>query len=316
VRPAMHQERLGDLFAAHQRSIWGISYRMTGCAADADEIVQETFLRALERGVPAGDRSWKPWLTRVAVNLGVDLLRRRKRTAYVGSWLPSPVEMDEAFADAVECPEARYSTLESVTYAFLLALEALNPKQRAVLLLRDVLDYSAAEAGEVLRMSEGNVRITHQRARRLMQAYDQARCNPNRELRERTRAVLAELVRCLLQQDAAGMEALLADGVRTVTDGGREYTALRAPMVGRSQVATLHLRVARRRAGGAQIQLRLLNGIPALLIEYASAERRQAPRAVLRCELAADGRIRELHSVMAPRKLTAVRFSADPNLSL
>ncbi len=308
----MKQEPLSEVFRTHQRSLWGLSYRLTGCAADADEIVQEAFVRALERDAPADDPHWKPWLTRVTVNLGVDLLRRRKRTAYTGSWLPSPIETEQAqsAAAAGECPEARYSAMESMTYAFLLSLEALNPKQRAVLLLRDVFDYSAGEAATALQMSEGNVRTTHHRARVLMQGYDQARCTPTHALQEQTRRVLAELVRCLVQQDTAGVEALLADGVRTITDGGSEFTALRSPMVGRSAVASLHLRVARRRAGGAQIQLRLINGVPALVIEYASTERRQAPRAVLRCELDADGRIRELHTIMASRKLSAVRFSS------
>ena len=303
---------LEDLFRTHERMLWGLCYRLTGCAADADDLVQETFVRAAERACPPGDASWRPWLARVAVNLGVDLLRRRKRRGYEGAWLPSPIETEtdappEEFGGN---PEARYERLESISFAFLLALEALTPKQRAVLLLRDVLDYSASEAGAALDMSEENVRITHHRARRAMRAYDRERCRPSAALRERTGAALQQLVRCLLSQDAAGLEALLADSVRTIADGGGEYTALHGPLEGRAKVAQLHLRVAHRRAAGSRIELRLINGLPALVIRYASAVRRQAPRAVLRCDVGADGRIVALHTVLASRKLTAIRFPA------
>jgi RNA polymerase sigma-70 factor (ECF subfamily) len=304
-------ESLSDLFAAHRRSVWGLAYRMTGCAADADDIVQETFSRAVQRGTAPDPAAWKPWLLRVAVNLSIDTLRRRRRRAYTGSWLPSPIETeDEPAAIAAESPEARYALLESVSFAFLLALEALTPRQRAVLLLRDVFDYSAREVGEALSMSEENVRINHHRARRAMRDYNRDRRVPSAQLQERTAKALSELLRCLVTQDVAGMQALLADGVRTITDAGGEFNALHAPMVGVQRVATLHLRVAKRRSPGARTLLRMINGLPALVIQYATAERRQAPRTVLRCEVDGDGRIRELHVVLATRKLSAVRFDS------
>ena len=306
---------LDALFRTHERMLWGLCYRLTGCAADADDIVQETFVRALERGRGPDDPTWRAWLVRVAANRGLDLLRHRRRRGYLGPWLPSPIETDLeewAASEPRDAPEARYERLESVTFAFLLALDALTPKPRAVLLLRDVFDYSAAETGSVLDMSPENVRITHHRARRAMQAYDRDRCRPTAARREQTQQALETLLRCLLNQDAPALEALLADSVRTTIDGGGEYTALADVLVGRAKVALLHLRVARRRSGGARIALRLVNGMPAAIIEYASAVRRQAPRAVLRCEVGADGRITALHSVLAARKLTAVRFADAP----
>jgi RNA polymerase sigma-70 factor (ECF subfamily) len=292
--------------------LWGLCYRLTGSAADADDIVQETFARAAERP-PSNDQSWRPWLVRVAMNVGLDVLRRRKRRSYVGSWLPSPIETgDEEPPPPCEAegadPGRRYEMLESVSFAFLLALEALGPRQRAVLLLRDVFDYSARDVAEALGMSEANVRIVHHRARRTMRQYDRERRLPTRALQEQTRRALEEFLRCLIKQDVAGIEALLAESVRTVTDGAGRYTALRGPLVGRSKVALLHLRVAGRRAEGARFQLRLVNGLPALAIEFASARPKQAPRLVLRCDVSGDGRIKELHVILAPRKLTAVRF--------
>jgi RNA polymerase sigma-70 factor, ECF subfamily len=310
VNPAP-SKNLDELFHTQRRMLWGLSYRLTGCAADADDIVQETFTRAMERSTPSEADAWRPWLMRVATNLSLDLLRRRKRRSYVGSWLPSPVETPEEndpFDTVAPSAEARYEWIESLSFAFLLALEALTPRQRAVLLLRDVFDYSAHATAEVLSLSEENVRITHLRARRAMRDYDRNRCQPTSALQERTREALAQFIRCLLTRDIDGAAALLTASVRTVTDGGSEYTALHRPLVGRKAVLTLHLRVAQRRGGGARVEFRLCNGLPAVLIEYASAIKRQAPRVVLRCEVDPEGRIRELHTILASRKLTAVKF--------
>jgi RNA polymerase sigma-70 factor (ECF subfamily) len=189
-----------------------------------------------------------------------------------------------------------------------MALDALTPRQRAVLLLRDVFDYSARATAELLTLSEENVRITHLRARRAMRDYDRNRCQPTSALQEQTRQVLGQFIRCLVTQDVDGAASLLAASARAVTDGGSEYTALHRPLVGRNPVLTLHMRVAQRRGAGARVEFRSINGLPAVIIEYASAIKRQAPRAVLRCELDSTGHIRELHTILASRKLTAVRF--------
>src|SRR5687768_14484375 len=130
----------------HRKLLWSICYRMTGVAADADEIVQETFARALEEK-PSTDRDVRPWLVKVAVNLCRDALRRRRRQPYVGPWLPSPADLTEEAAPSLSDesppldPLARYELAETGSYAFLLAAEALTPTQRAVILLSDVLDY-------------------------------------------------------------------------------------------------------------------------------------------------------------------------------
>jgi RNA polymerase sigma-70 factor (ECF subfamily) len=301
-----------EAFHAHRSLLWGLCYRLTGSAADADDLVQETFLRALERPPPSGDAT-RAWLVRVATNLGIDALRRRRRRA-ARDWLPEPVATDGATpcddfaADRRSAPDARYGLRESLSYAFLLALEALTPRQRAVLLLRDVLGHSPREAADLLAMSEGNVRVTHLRARRGMRAYDAAGAERSGAAAGSARA-LAELLRCLLAQDAAGVERLLADSVRAVTDAGGEFTALRGPMVGRRGVATLLLRVARRRAPGARIAPCSVNGLPALRIVYGDRRPRAAPRALLRCEVDREGRIREIHVVLASRKLGAAGFA-------
>jgi len=297
---------------SEQRLLWGLCYRLTGVAADADEIVQETFTRALQRDGIVGQG--RPWLVRVATNLSLDLLRARKRRGYPSSWLPSPVETEGEESGEWDAStvghdvEARYERAESLSYAFLIALEALGPRSRAVLILRDVLDYSAGEVADVLATSEANVRIIHHRARKRMERYDRERRPSLRTLAQETRRALESFLGCLARQDAAGLGALLAETVRTVTDGGGRYTALRRPLVGRAQVASFHLKTAKWRAPVSQVDIRWINGLPAAVIATVTARASQAPRLVLRCEIDGDGKIREVQSVLAPRKLTAVRF--------
>jgi RNA polymerase sigma-70 factor (ECF subfamily) len=300
------------LFRAQRRTLWGLAYRLTGSAADAEDVVQEAFVRLLARPPEAARRELGPWLVRVVTHLGIDHLRRRRRRAYVGPWLPSPLptsETDwlEAQPAAAPDPEARYGHAESATYAFLIALEALSPRQRAALLLRDVLGKSARETADLLGTSEGSVRVLHLRARRGLAAYDEARCIPTPELRERHRVALQRFLDCLLAQDARGLEELLAESVRTVTDSAGEYTALATALEGRNRVARLYLMAAlHRQAFGTDTELRGVNGLPAALITLRRPVRRQAPRTLLRCELDGDGRIRLVHAILAPQKLAAL----------
>jgi RNA polymerase sigma-70 factor (ECF subfamily) len=304
---------LEALFRDQRRRLWGLAYRLTGSADDAEDVVQEAFVRLLAQPLERPRAELGPWLARVATNLGIDALRRRRRRGYQGPWLPSPLETPVE-ADGVEGqpgggpdPERRYGLAESATYAFLLALEALAPRQRAVLLLRDVLGHSARDTADLIGTSEGNVRVLHLRARRALEEYDRARCVPTPELRERHRAALQAFLDCLLAQDARGLEALLAESAETVTDAAGEYTALATPLVGRTRVARLYLTAARnRREGGTRTEIRLVNGLPAALITLERPVRRQAPRTLVRCELDGEGRIRRVHAILAPRKLAAL----------
>jgi RNA polymerase sigma-70 factor (ECF subfamily) len=121
---------VANLFEEHRSFLWGLCYRLTGSAADAEDLVQETFARAIEHPPARTDEPWRPWLVRVAMNLGRDFLRRRRRRSYIGVWLPSPIDTgDEASPPSYEptfaggmSAEGRYDLLESVSIAFLVAL--------------------------------------------------------------------------------------------------------------------------------------------------------------------------------------------------
>ncbi|MBI5504323.1 MAG: sigma-70 family RNA polymerase sigma factor [Deltaproteobacteria bacterium] len=304
------------VFNENRKLIWGLCYRMTGCAADADDVVQETFVRAIAR--PPGDLSqpWRPWLVRVAVNLSRDVLRRRRRSSYVGPWLPSPIATEsEVVVPAYEAvgtggsTEGRYDLLESVSMAFLTALEALTPQQRAVLLLRDVFDYSVRETAAALAASEGGVKVAHLRARRAMAAYECERAVPSGELRERTRRALWKFLEGLATADFAAVEALLCEDVRATSDGGGDFYAALNPIEGASNVARFYAGLLRKFGSVGSSSFAEYNGLPAVLVRVdAPRLARLAPCFLLQAQADASGRIRRLYTVLAPRKLTAVRF--------
>jgi RNA polymerase sigma-70 factor (ECF subfamily) len=296
---------LSSAFTAHRREVWLLCYRMTGSAADSDDLVQETFARALERPPRDRNRPWLPWLVRVAINLARDHLRRRRKRVYRGPWLPEPIELPELAHEPLQT-EARYELLESVSYAFLVALEALTPAQRAVLLLRDVIGYSASEAAGALGLSEGNVRVVLHRARKALEAYDADRCRPTAALGESTAAALQRFLRSVAAGDVAGVEALLAEGVASVNDVNGKYAAAGVPVLGRNKVARFHVNIARLREFAQRYELRILNGLPALVAEWDTSERNLAPRAVLIPILDSAGAIRAIHTVLTPEKLAHI----------
>jgi RNA polymerase sigma-70 factor (ECF subfamily) len=304
-----------ELYNANQKFLWGLCYRMTGNAADADEIVQETFVRALENPPPRLDESLRPWLVRVALNLSRDLLRLRKRRGYVGEWLPAPVPADnfedppsyDPPASENDSPSARYELLESISFAFLLALEALTPTARAVLLLRDVFDYSTGETAEALGITEASAKVILHRARKAMSAYEQTRAKKKSNLTEMTKQALERFLFYLDQRDIQGLEQLLTEDVVSVSDGGGEVYAAINPIYGRRNVIRLIFGLAEKLPQNYQFNFTALNGLPAVVVENIHNLRGVARRFTIHCEVDEAGRIRKLDTVLAPKKLTAVK---------
>ena len=284
---------------ASRRKLWGIAYRVTGCAADADEIVQESYARMLERRPDEGERPIEAWLVTVATRLSIDRLRRRRETPYDGPWLPSPVETPDDESDG---PDARLGAFEEATFAYLMALEVLSPEQRAALVLRDVFELPAREAGAVLGVTEDNIRALHHRARaRLSDAGELPAVGP--DARRRTEAALQAFFACVIAGDAAGALRLLRDDACTYNDGAGVYHAARRPVHGADRVVRLWLGLMHKRGAPSAVALVTINGLPALDARFDDGDPKDAPRSITGGWLAPDGRIATLYAVLAPRKL-------------
>lgn len=296
-----------DTYREHADTLWAVAYRMTGSAADADDVVQDTFVKAMSHAPLRTDEPMRPWLMKVVVRASIDVLRRRKKTSYVGPWLPEPI--DTGPATSAPSPERRYDELESVTFAFLMALEALSPRARAVLLLREVFDHSVREVAEMLGMTETHVKVTHHRARIVMGDYDRERTPPTAEAQERTRLVLGTLLMHFASGDHAAIEQMLQEDVRTLNDSNGKYTAARVVVAGRAKVALFWRKITPTR--GVTLSVRMLNGFPALVAELAERPAHLAPRTVLLVSLAPGGGIRELNGIVAPEKLSRLFGAAS-----
>ncbi len=306
IARAITDDVYDELYEQNWRLLWGIGYRMTGDAAEAEDIVQETFVRAVTSPPRDTSEPWRPWLVRVAMNIARDRLRKRRRD-YRGPWLPTPIP-EEGFHDETpsaseDSPEVRYDLIESVTFAFLVALEALTPTRRAVLLLRDVFDYSTDETAAALGMTEANVKVALHRARAAMRGYEGAHVTLEDRGDARTREALGRFLACLESRDVDGLERLLAEGVVAIADGAGEVVALRAPVAGRQAVIVLVTRIYERFAESTRTTPRRLNGQPAILVERGGVPDGHASRFTLHCDVDRAGQIGRLHFVFAPSKL-------------
>lgn len=303
----MSETSVETSFAQHRTFLWKLCYRMTGCAADADDLVQDTFERFLERPPEDQTRDVKPWLVQVAVNLSRDKLRERKRRGYVGPWLPSPIETQDY--DRRVQPEARYSELESVTAAFLVALEALSSSQRAVLLLRDVLGYSVEETAVALSITESNTKTTHHRARAILETYDRDHVALSPTLQQQTRDALSRFMIQLLLGDTEALEEMLAADACARNDGAGEFFAARVPITGVDRIITFHRNL--QRPLPPLFAVREVNGLPAIVGQFTVPQKGAADRFVFSLGLDASGKVAHLDTVVATRKLTHMRFDFD-----
>jgi len=321
--------RLEQSLWEHRDLIWGVCYRMLGCPADADDALQATFEKVLSH--PPADMSLplRPWLLRVAVNHCRDQLRRqRMRSAF---WLPGPLETppdDPRFAGA-ESPDARYSRLESVSLAFMVALHTLSPLQRAVMILRDVLDLSVREAAEALDTSESNVKMALHRARAALARSPVQ--HPIHDLKTEQRVLQALLVH-LASHNIPALTELLVQDVVLCNDADPDQVAAHRLVVGREKVLRFQTKTSRT---VSRFALRVFNGRPALVAELHSkrtpssgriigeaaagadiATRELPRRMVFWVELDAAARVVALHIQTSRRKLSHIAFAELRMMSL
>ena len=241
---------------------------------------------------------------RVAVNVARDHLRRRRARAYTGPWLPGPIDLDDPrLIDDAPSPEACCSRRESLSHAFLVALEVLTPGRRAVLLLRDVFDCSVRETAALLNMSETNVKSTLHRARQDLAGYEAEKRAITPRMQGAALHALTALAEAVQRGDHDAVAALLSPDVVLLSDGGGRYHAALRPVVGPEQIAKLYINLLRSTSAALQVEVRVLNGLPALVASDPGLPGTWAPRWIMRCEVDDLGRIRRLHSILADDKV-------------
>ncbi len=287
-----------DEFGAVRERLHGIAYRMTGSVSDADDIVQEAWLRwsrADRRAIESVDA----WLVRVTTNLAIDRSRSiaTRRETYVGPYLPEP--LIESPGRSAEDPAAQADLSDSLTFAFLVMLDTLDPTARAVLLLHDVFGYRFDEIAPMVDRSPTACRQIASRTRRHLAANREAAHRPDGPHQARA---LSELVTALAEGDIERVVTMLSPDVIVQSDAGPNRYAARRSVVGPHRASRLLVNLASRSTPTMTFELVPSNGLTALLV-------READEPFLWLTISCDGnsRIARVWSQLNPEKLRHVR---------
>ncbi len=279
-------------FEQHRSLLFSIAYRMLGSVADAEDVVQEAYLRWQESR-ESEVRSPRSYLSTVVTRLSIDRMRsaRARREEYVGPWLPEPL-VSEGAEDAGEPTKLD----ESLSMAFLVLLESLNPVERAVFLLREVFDYDYGEISEIVGKSEANCRQIARRARQSVAAR-----RPRFECSLETEKRLTErFVEACMSGDMEGLLGILSEDVTLWSDGGGKVAAAPYPIYGSEKVARFLVGVLRTVPPGFFAHPARINGGPGV-VGFVDGR----PTRVVALDVAED-RIHGVRIVVNPDKLRAI----------
>jgi len=282
-------ENTAEIFNQHRERLFSIAYRMLHSASDAEDIVQETFLRWLQ-AKPAEVQSARAYLSTVVVRLCIDQIRssKAKREVYVGPWLPEPILTGQR-------PELSETAVlaESLSFAFLIMLESLGPLERAVFLLHEVFDYNYAEIATIVDKSEANCRqILHRAQQHLGKRQSRFEVSP-----EKQTTITDQFMRATTSGDLQGLLKLLTDDIVFTADTDGKVPAGLKPVHGRDKVARGTVGGLRLLAQDWQAQLEEVNGQPAIV-----AYRNGLAYGVVLLEFEGEA-IRRIYDVLNPDKL-------------
>lgn len=298
-----------DLFAAHRRDLFALAYRMLGSASDAEDVLQDAYLRYTAAPRAEELRAPKAYLNTIVTRLCLDRLKaaRATREQYLGPWLPEPV-LTPVEGDPQQIVEQH----EAVTLAFLVLLEQLSPTERAVFLLRDVFEYPYPEVAAMLQLSEANCRQLLHRAKTQL-AAQRPRFTASAAQQQ---AIVERFLAATERGDVQGLAQLLADDVVFWADSGGKAPAPMRPIRGGTAVAKLMqvfaantLRLVAGDAGAIRNLVSLVNGEPAIITWL-----NDQLDSVMVCSVS-DGRISAVRLVRNPEKLQYVRRQLRPDAS-
>jgi len=276
------------IFEEHRSQLFGIAYRMLGSVADAEDLIQDAWLKWSSVDTDQVDQA-RAYLARTIANLSLNRLKSAaaRRETYVGPWLPEPLVTEEDAAYEVEQAEA-------VSLAMLVVLETLSPLERAVFVLKEVFGFSFGEIAGMLDRSETSVRQVGTRARSHVQAR-RPRYDAPADTRRR---VTDEFLAACLGGDLNQVMELLAPDVTAWTDGGGKIRAALRPLHGRDKIARWILGVLAGQLPDLGIHPVLVNGEPGLLATSAGV-----PDNVVALDLNSDNRIEAIRLIRNPDKL-------------
>ncbi|MEO8889389.1 MAG: RNA polymerase sigma-70 factor [Jatrophihabitantaceae bacterium] len=290
-----------ELYTSVRPLLFSIAYRMLGTVSEAEDVVQESFLR-LHRAVADGTQVQTPkaYLTTTATRLSLDVLRsaRRRRESYIGEWLPEPL-----LQDRTPGPAEHAELSDSLSMAFLVVLESLNPVERAVFLLREVFGYEFEAVAEFVERTPDNCRQILVRARGKVQEK-----RPRYETSVAQRTALADTFFAACRRgDLGGLKQLLAADVVWHGDGGGKAPAVARSVVGVDKVLRLLVSLlGQGQALGMRIDRVLVNGQPGTISRTAEGQ----VVSVFELEIA-DGQVQAIRSVVNPDKLGHLGDVAD-----
>ena len=274
--------------------LFGIAYRMLGSVMDAEDVVQEAYIR-WHTATPADVRSPKAYLSTIVTHLCLDRLKsaQHQREVYIGPWLPEPLVSDENLEQVERA--------DNLTYAFVVLLQSLSPVERAIFLLRSVFDYEYAEIAEIVGKSAANCRQIARRAQQHIAAH-RPRFSVAAEDQHR---LTHQFLRSIATGDMDGLLALLSHDITVYSDGGGKVFAARKPVIGRDLVARFLIGFPKRGPATAVIRDAIINGAPGTVV-YDGGQ----PILALALDIA-DGQIRQLYFVANPDKLRHIPSLPD-----
>ncbi|MFJ9339276.1 RNA polymerase sigma-70 factor [Streptomyces sp. NPDC101733] len=280
-------------FEEHRPRMFAVAYRMLGSAAEAEDVVQEAYLRWSRAADRDRIEHLGAWLAKVVTRLCLNVLdsARVRREEYVGPWLPEPVLTGDGALGPLESAEQR----DGVSMALLVLLERLTPVERAVYVLREAFAYGHREIADLLDLTEPNCRRLYRRAVARVAAPEARFTSP---APDRWQGLVEAFLAAATSGDLSRLEGMLTADVRYVSDGGGVVNAARRPVEGPDRVARFLLGALVKYVAGLPVSVVECNGAPALLF---------GETAVVVLEFDEEGMVGGLRAVLNPEKLEFVR---------
>jgi RNA polymerase sigma-70 factor (ECF subfamily) len=280
-------------FETYRRYLFSIAYRMLGSAMEAEDMVQETYLRFLAAEVEEIENP-KAYLSTIITRLCLDQLKsaRVQRENYTGEWLPEPILTGDT-------PASQLLERESISTAFLVLLEKLSPLERAVFLLRDVFDYSYAEIATMIGKKEANCRQHYHRAKQYLREH-RPRFEPSSDEQKQ---LVESFLRAVEAGDVEGLTRTLAEQAVMYGDGGGKVPSAPHPVAGREAVIRLLLGIYRLAPPDMRIGLTEVNGAPGVLL------RQKAHILGVMTFSIVGGQIQAIYNLINPDKLARIKTS-------